>query len=209
MEDLLSEHGEQFDQPMPVAISRDRGEIHPEIERIALALEAAADGELRARLATACIPAPIAIAANRLISQNARFTREITRVSRCVSSDGRPSERAHVSVVSGAYEEALAGLNDLLDQLTWHAGETGAVARALEQGELGRTMPLEGPDGPPLRGQALRIARSMNALVARLGGIRSEVIRIAGEVGTAGRLGGQGEGRGASGARGGVVPPAN
>src|SRR3954466_7110601 len=200
MEDLLSEHGEQFDQPMPVAISRDRGEIHPEIERIALALEAAADGELRARLPTAGILAPIAIAANRLISQNARFTREITRVSRRVSSDGRLSERAHVSVVSGAYEEALAGLNDLLDQLTWHAGETGAVARALEQGELGRTMPLQWPDGTPLRGQALRIARSMNALVARLGGIRSEVIRIAGEVGTAGRLGGQAEVRGASGA---------
>ncbi|MFL5410990.1 MAG: HAMP domain-containing protein, partial [Myxococcales bacterium] len=86
------------------------------------------------------------------------------------------------------------------DQLTWHAGETGAVARALEQGELGRTMPLEWPDGTPLRGQALRVARSMNALVARLGGIRSEVIRIAGEVGTAGRLGGQAEVRGASGA---------
>src|SRR4051812_20889582 len=200
MEDLLSEHGEQFDQPMPVAISRDGGEIHPEIERIALALEAAADGELRARLPTAGILAPIAIAANRLISQNARFTREITRVSRRVSSDGRLSERAHVSVVSGAYEEALSGLNDLLDQLTWHAGETGAVARALEQGELGRTMPLEWPDGTPLRGQALRVARSMNALVARLGGIRSEVVRIAGEVGTAGRLGGQAEVRGASGA---------
>ncbi|MFL5364616.1 MAG: HAMP domain-containing protein, partial [Myxococcales bacterium] len=200
MEDLLSEHGEQFDQPMPVAISRERGEIHPEIERIALALEAAADGELRARLPTAGILAPIAIAANRLISQNARFMREITRVSRRVSSDGRLSERAHVSVVSGAYEEALSGLNDLLDQLTWHAGETGAVARALEQGELGRTMPLEWPDGTPLRGQALRVARSMNALVARLGGIRSEVIRIAGEVGTAGRLGGQAEVRGASGA---------
>src|SRR4051812_38736075 len=200
MEDLLSEHGEQFDQPMPVAISRDGGEIHPEIERIALALEAAADGELRARLPTAGILAPIAIAANRLISQNARFTREITRVSRRVSSDGRLSERAHVSVVSGAYEEALSGLNDLLDQLTWHAGEAGAVARALEQGELGRTMPLEWPDGTPLRGQALRVARSMNALVARLGGIRSEVIRIAGEVGTAGRLGGQAEVRGASGA---------
>ncbi|MFL5425589.1 MAG: HAMP domain-containing protein [Myxococcales bacterium] len=200
MEDLLSEHGEQFDQPMPVAISRERGEIHPEIERIALALEAAADGELQARLPTAGILAPIAIAANRLISQNARFMREITRVSRRVSSDGRLSERAHVSVVSGAYEEALSGLNDLLDQLTWHAGETGAVARALEQGELGRTMPLEWPDGTPLRGQALRVARSMNALVARLGGIRSEVIRIAGEVGTAGRLGGQAEVRGASGA---------
>src|SRR5205807_323932 len=88
---------------------------------------------------------------------------------------------------------------DLLDQLTWHAGETAAVARALEQGELARTMPMESPDGTPLRGQALRVARSMNALVARLRSLRSEVIRIAGEVGTAGRLGGQADVKGVSG----------
>src|SRR5439155_1226751 len=56
------------------------------------------------------------------------------------------------------------------------------------------------PEGAPLRGQSLRVARSMNALVSRLRAIRTEVIRIAGEVGTAGRLGGQAQVPGASGA---------
>src|SRR5207249_3785075 len=67
-------------------------------------------------------------------------------------------------------------------------------------GELRRTMPLESPEGAPLRGQSLRVARSMNALVSRLRAIRSEVIRIAGEVGTAGTLGGQARVPGAAGA---------
>jgi signal transduction histidine kinase len=114
--------------------------------------------------------------------------------------DGLFSERASPSVLPGSYGEILSSLNEVLERLTWHAGETAAVAKALEHGELGLTMPLEAPDGTPLRGQALRVARSMNTLVARLRAIHSEVIRIAGEVGTEGRLGGQAEVRGAAGA---------
>src|SRR5213078_2757835 len=128
------------------------------------------------------------------------LVRELTRVFRRVAAEGRLSDRANASLVPGQYAEALGALNDLLDQLTWHARETEAVARALEQGELRRTMPLESPEGAPLRGQALRVARSMNALVACLRAMRSEVIRIAGEVGTAGTLGGQAQVLGASGA---------
>src|SRR5205085_1228326 len=130
---------------------------------------------------------------------NARFTREVVRVARRVSAEGRLSERTHPSTLSGSHEEALTALNDLLDQLTWHAGETAGVARALEQGELGRTMPLEWPDGTALRGEALGVARNMNALVARLRGIRSEVIRGASEVGTEGKLCRQAELKGVSG----------
>jgi HAMP domain-containing protein len=197
----VSEHGEEIDAPVPPATGGE-GRIHREIERIVQALESAADGDFQDRLSPepSGLLAPIALAANRLFAQNARFTRDLLRVSRRVSAEGRLSERTHPSALSGSYEEALTALNDLLDQLTWHADETGAVARALEQGELGRTMPLEWPDGTALRGQALGAARSMNALVARLRGIRSEVIRLAGEVGTAGRLGGQAEVHGASGA---------
>jgi len=173
-----------------------------DVERIARALEAAADGDFRAYapLEPGHPFARVASAADRLIARNVRLARELTRVCRRVAVEGRLSERAHASLLPGRYRDALSAFNDLLDQLAWHAGETGAVARALEQGELDRTMPLELPDGSPLRGQALRIARSMNGLVSRLRGIRSEVIRIAGEVGTEGRLGGQAQVPRASGA---------
>jgi len=176
--------------------------LQADVDRIARALEAAAEGDFRARTRVdrESPLSRIATAADRLIARNAQISREFNRVCRRVAVDGRLSERAHASILRGQYAAALFALNHLLDRLTWHAAETGAVARALEQGELARTMPLESPNGEPLRGQALRVARSMNALVSRLRAIRTEVIRIAGEVGTAGRLGGQAKVPGASGA---------
>src|SRR6266404_53357 len=181
---------------------RTRSRAAADVERIARALEAAANGDFGAhvRLEPGHPFARIASAADHLIARNLRLARELTRVCRRVAIDGRLSERANPSLLPGRYRDALSAFNELLDQLAWQAGETGAVARALEQGELGRTMPLELPDGSPLRGQALRIARSMNGLVSRLRAIRSEVIRIAGEVGTEGRLGGQAQVSRASGA---------
>jgi signal transduction histidine kinase/HAMP domain-containing protein len=167
--------------------------VRRDIERITRALQAAADGDFRARvrLHPSSPLWPIAAAADGLIARNAQISREFNRVCRRVAVDGQLSERAQIANAGGQYAASLSAFNELLNQLTWYAAETGAVARALEQGELGRTMPLQAPDGAPLRREALRVARSMNALVSRLRGIRSEVIRIAGEVGTAGRLGGQ------------------
>jgi len=167
--------------------------VRRDLDRIARALGAAADGDFsaRVRLHPSSPLWRIAAAADGLIARNVQISREFNRVCRRVAVDGQLSERAHVSNLGGQYASSLSTFNELLDQLTWHAAETGAVARALEQGELGRTMPLQAPDGAPLRREALRVARSMNALVSRLRGIRGEVIRIAGEVETAGRLGGQ------------------
>ncbi len=186
----------------PSAPQRARSRPIPEVERIARALDAAANGDFRAHAhLDADHPfAPISEAADRLIASNLRLSRELTRVCRRVAVEGRLSDRAHAALLPGRYGEALAMLNTLLDQLTWHASETGSVARALEQGELGHTMPLQFPDGAPLRGQALRIARSMNSLVSRLRAMRAEVIRFAGEVGTEGKLGGQAQVQGATGA---------
>ena len=189
------------EETTPPTTARARS-IYADIARIAAVLENAAEGDLRSRvrLDPGHPLAPVAAAADRLITTNALLVRELTRVFRRVAAEGRLSDRANASLVPGQYAEALGALNDLLDQLTWHARETEAVARALEQGELRRTMPLESPEGAPLRGQSLRVARSMNALVSRLRAIRSEVIRIAGEVGTAGTLGGQARVSGAAGA---------
>jgi len=195
---------EHIEHVEPVAVPRGSrpGSVLRDAERIARALEAAAAGDFRAR-ADVYGDGPlgrIASAANRVIDGNARLAREITRISRRISVDGRFTERAAPSLLPGAWGDALSSLNEVLDRLTWHASETAALARALEQGQLSHTMPLEAPDGTPLRGQALRVAKSMNALVARLRTLRSEVIRIAEEVGTAGRLGGQAEVRAATGA---------
>ena len=84
--------------------------------------------------------------------------------------------------------------------LAWEVGETGAVAAALARGDLSRSMATEGPGFRTLDGEALRRAQAMNSLVRRLAAIRSEVIRIAEEVGSPGRLGGHAHVEGAEGA---------
>ena len=84
--------------------------------------------------------------------------------------------------------------------LAWEVGETGAVAAALARGDLSRSMATEGPGIRTLDGEALRRAQAMNSLVRRLAAIRSEVIRIAEEVGSQGRLGGHAHVEGAEGA---------
>ncbi|HEY6912604.1 MAG TPA: ATP-binding protein [Myxococcales bacterium] len=84
--------------------------------------------------------------------------------------------------------------------LAWEVGETGAVAAALARGDLSRSMATEGPGVRTLDGEALRRTQAMNSLVRRLGAIRSEVIRIAEEVGSQGRLGGHAHVEGAEGA---------
>ena len=195
------ESTEELDSMLALRDVRGSG-AYRDLERIARALEVASEGDFRARAQVddAGVLGRIAAAANRLIARNATLAREMSRITRRVGIEGALHERASPSLLPGGYGDGLSALNEVLDRLTWHAKETAVVARALEQGELAHMMPLESPDGTPLRGHPLRIARSMNALVTRLRAIRSEVIRIAGEVGTAGRLGGQAEVRGAAGA---------
>ena len=143
------------------AVTRARP-LHADIERIARALEAATEGDFRphARLDVQHPLASVGAAADHSIARSRQFVREIFRVCRRVAAEGRLSERANPSNFPAHYGEALSAFNDLLDLLTWHAGETAVVARALEQGELSRMMPLESPEGAPLRGQSLRVART-------------------------------------------------
>ena len=79
----------------------------------------------------------IAEAANHLIARNAHLAREMSRITRRVGLDGLFSERASPSALPGSYGEVLSSLNEVLDRLTWHAGETAAVAKALEHGGTG------------------------------------------------------------------------
>ena len=99
--------------------------LQADVDRIARALEAAAEGDFRARTRVdrESPLSRIATAADRLIARNAQISREFNRVCRRVAVDGRLSERAHASILRGQYAAALFALNHLLDRLTWHAAE--------------------------------------------------------------------------------------
>ena len=156
------ESSEDLNSMLAVRDARASSGTYRDLERIARALELAAEGDFRARAQVDedGILGRIASAANRLIARNSNLAREMCRITRRVSIEGVLHERAAPALLPGSYGDVLWSLNEVLDRLTWHAKETAAVARALEQGELAHMMPLESPDGTPLRGQPLRIARN-------------------------------------------------
>src|SRR5262245_60913692 len=135
---------------------------------------------------------------NEVIELNERMVRELGRLSRVVGKEGKITQRASLGDVSGSWEDAVASVNDLIDDLVHPTSETARVIGAVAQGDLSQTMALE-VDDRPLQGEFLRNAKIVNKMVDQLGSFASEVTRVAREVGTEGKLGGQAKVKGVAG----------
>src|SRR5881628_3309674 len=135
----------------------------------------------------------VAAAINDIIESNQRVEREIRRLSRNVGKEGQV-KRAAVGHSGGAWAATLDAVNDLAQPNTEIARVIGAVAN----GDLSQTMALE-IDGRPLQGQFLTTAKTVNTMVGQLNAFAGEVTRVAREVGTEGKLGGQAHVRGVGG----------
>ena len=107
-------------------------------------------------------------------------------------------ERLNEETYDGAWAEGVHAVNALIDDLGQSAAETARVIEAVAQGDLSQHMALE-IAGRPLRGEFLRIGRTVNTMVDQLSSFADEVTRVAREVGIDGRLGGQAAVRGVSG----------
>jgi HAMP domain-containing protein/CheY-like chemotaxis protein/signal transduction histidine kinase len=140
----------------------------------------------------------IADAFNEAIALSERRAREVTRVSRAVGREGRLRERMSVPGARGARADEVAEINALIDDLVWPTTEVTRAVGAVAKGDLGQYMALE-VDGQPLAGEFLRSARLVNRMIDQLSVFTSEVTRVAREVGTEGKLGGQAQVKGASG----------
>src|SRR2546423_49684 len=119
-------------------------------------------------------------------------------VSRSVGKEGRLSQRASIGGVRGSWAASMGSVNELISDLVYPTSETARVIGAVAKGDLSQTMATE-REGRPLEGEFLRTAKTVNTMVDQLGSFASEVTRVAREVGTEGKLGGQGEGRGVAG----------
>src|SRR6266851_1486905 len=139
----------------------------------------------------------VAAALNAIIESNERLEREIRRLSRQVGKEGHV-KRAAVGHAGGAWALTLDALNDLVEDLARPNTEIARVIGAVANGDLTQTMPLE-IDGRPLQGQFLTTAKTVNTMVGQLNGFAGEVTRVAREVGTEGKLGGQAQVRGVGG----------
>ncbi|QBE65604.1 HAMP domain-containing protein [Pseudoduganella lutea] len=140
----------------------------------------------------------IADTLNDIIETNDRIVKSVTEVSRVVGREGRLTQRASVSNVSGGWATIISATNTLIDDLVRPTTEMARVIGAVAKGDLSQTMALE-VDGHPLKGQYLRAATTANTMVEQLLSFSSEVTRVAREVGTEGKLGGQAQVKGVAG----------
>ena len=120
-----------------------------------------------------------------------RMASEFARISSAVGKEGKISQRASASERRPAGgPSCLDSVNGLIGDLVQPSTEVARVIGAVAKGDLSQTMALE-VDGRPLKGEFLHTARVVNTMVAQLNSFASEVTRVAREVGTEGRLGGQ------------------
>src|SRR6266571_3964201 len=135
---------------------------------------------------------------NDVITTNQRMTRELERIGRVVGKEGRITQRASLGAVSDSWAGAIGSVNDLIGDLVHPTSEMARVIGAVANGDLSKTMAIE-IEGHPLEGEFLRTAKTVNTMVDQLGAFASEVTRVAREVGTEGKLGGQAKVKGVAG----------
>jgi HAMP domain-containing protein/signal transduction histidine kinase/CheY-like chemotaxis protein len=163
-------------------------------------LTAVRKGDFSVRMSTEnnAASASIATILNDIISQNENLTRELRRVSEQVGKKGRLSERASLPGARGDWAVGVEALNDLVFDIAHPINEIERVIGSVARGDLTQSMDLEA-EGRALRGEFLRTGRIVNRMVRQLGSFASEVSRVAREVGTEGKLGGQAEVKGLAG----------
>ena len=140
----------------------------------------------------------IADTLNDIIETKQKMVETVTDVSRVVGREGHLTQRADLPGVVGGWATIISSVNTLIDDLVRPTTEMARVIGAVAKGDLSQTMALE-VDGHPLKGQYLRAAMTANTMVEQLSSFSSEVTRVAREVGTEGKLGGQAQVKGVAG----------
>ncbi|HEY0504134.1 MAG TPA: response regulator [Lysobacter sp.] len=135
---------------------------------------------------------------NEIVSQNRRLAAELARVGAAVGREGQTRQRIVPADREGQWAGMEHSVNALIDDLVRPVEAMSEAMAGVAKGDLTRTVPLEA-DGRPLKGEFLRSANIVNRMLAQMGEFSSEVTRVALEVGTAGRLGGQAKVKGVSG----------
>src|SRR5690606_22697334 len=127
----------------------------------------------------------IAKESNGMVSQLRLFTQEVTRVARQVGSEGQLGEQAKIKGVAGVWEELTDSVNQMAGNLTAQVRNIATVTTAVAKGDLSRKITVEA------KGEILELKNTINTMVDQLKSFSSEVTRVALEVGTEGKLGGQ------------------
>ncbi|HWH01018.1 MAG TPA: HAMP domain-containing protein, partial [Pilimelia sp.] len=186
----------ETDSPAPPA---DTDEAQQLLRELTDQLRRVRQGDFRVRQPRrAGAAGEVADAFNDVVSLLERRNRELLRISRVVGRDGRLTERVDEESYDGSWADGIRAVNSLIDDLGRPTTEIARVIVAVAEGDLSQQMALE-IDGRPLRGEFMRIGRTVNTMVDQLSSFADEVTRVAREVGTEGKLGGQADVRGVAG----------
>jgi len=183
-----------------VALVTDTVQPGPRLDRSGLeqlleGLTAVRGGDFSTRLAKTGDPLmdEIATIFNGMADQLDLFTSEVTRVAREVGSEGKLGGQAYVPGVSGTWADLTDSVNAMAGNLTGQVRNIAQVATAVAKGDLSQKIDVDA------RGEILELKSTLNTMVDQLSSFADEVTRVAREVGTEGRLGGQADVKGVSG----------
>jgi len=183
----------------PVAVPSQESAVERDLADLLNALTAMCSGDFAVRLEPrAGAMGQVAERVNQLATLNERRTRELVRASRVIGREGRMTERLDEVGADGDWSTGAAAVNSLIDDLVRPTTEVARVIAAVAEGDLTQQMALE-IAGQPVKGEFLRIGATVNTMVDQLSSFADEVTRVAREVGTEGKLGGQAQVRGVSG----------
>ena len=124
---------------------------------------------------------------NTMVDQLNRFAGEVTRVAREVGTEGRLGGQANVPGVAGTWKDLTNSVNSMAGNLTAQVRNIAEVTTAVARGDLSRKITVD------VKGEILELKNTINTMVDQLNGFAGEVTRVAREVGTEGKLGGQAE----------------
>ena len=165
---------------------------NPELFDLLHAMEAMRAGDFSVRLSSEPegTLGKIAVLFNEIVSANQNMAQQLERIGKTVGEQGRTRQRVKFGISTAAWGEMETSVNGLIDDLVWPTTEVTRVISAVAQGDLLQTVQLD-VDGRPLKGEFLRSANIVNTMIKQLSVFTSEVTRVAREVGTDGKLGGQ------------------
>src|SRR5216110_2282041 len=162
------------------------------LEDLLHALQAMRSGDFSVRMTGdhLGIEGKIADTFNEIVAANQRMAQQLEHVGQVVGREGKTRQRVRFSLSSGSWADMENSVNTLIDDLLWPTREVTRAVAAVAQGDLLQTVQLD-VDGRPLGGEFLQSATIVNTMIKQLGVFTSEVTRVAREVGTEGKLGGQ------------------
>ncbi|WP_344313042.1 HAMP domain-containing protein [Fodinicola feengrottensis] len=157
------------------------------LQQLLAGLTAVRDGDFGTRLPLVGdeLTDEIAAVFNGMVDQLDLFTSEVTRVAREVGTDGKLGGQADVPGVSGTWKDLTDSVNFMAGNLTEQVRSIAQVATAVANGDLSQKITVDA------RGEILELKNTLNTMVDQLSAFADEVSRVAREVGTDGRLGGQ------------------